>query len=296
MLSLRAKVSDKLKSQHTVHRLCQQLNVAMSGYRAHSNGKSPSPRQMKDWRLLVYIKAAHARGRGIYGALKIQAELAAQGLLVGLNRIKRLRKLHGIRCIHKKKFRVTTDSKHCLSVAPNLLDRQFTPTAPNQVWVTDITYIPTDEGWLYLAAVKDLHTCEIVGYAIGERMTVGLCIAALQIALLRRRPKAGLILHSDRGSQYCAKVYQQLLSAAGIIASMSRRGNCYDNAPMESFLGSLKNELIHQKTYVTRQAAIDEIVEYIEIFYNRTRRHTSLGNISPAQALKQFKLKQEEFV
>ncbi len=152
------------------------------------------------------------------------------------------------------------------------------------------------KGWLYLAGIKDLYSCEIVGYAIGERMTVDLCLTALQMALLRRNPKAGLILHSDRGSQYCAKVYQNRLSKAGIIASMSRRGNCYDNAPMESFWGSLKNELIHQKTYVTRQTAIDEIVEYIEIFYNRTRRHTSLGNISPAQALKQFMLKQDELV
>ena len=139
---------DKLKSQHAIHRLCQQLNVAMSGYLAHSNGKTPSPRQLEDRRLIVYIKAAHARGRGIYGALKIQTELAAQGLFVGLNRIKRLRKLHGIRCTHKKKYRVTTDSKHHMPVASHLLDRQFTPTVPNQVWVTDITYIPTDEGWL----------------------------------------------------------------------------------------------------------------------------------------------------
>ena len=177
-----------------------------------------------------------------------------------------------------------------------MLEQHFAVTRPNQVWVSDITYIWTNEGWLYLAGIKDLYSCEIVGYAIGERMTVELCIAALQMALLRRRPNAGLILHSDRGSQYCAKAYQQLLSVVGIIASMSRRGNCYDNAPMESFWGSLKNELIHQRTYARRQTAIDEIVEYIEIFYNRKRRHTSLGNISPAQALKQFKLKQEELV
>ena len=192
---------DKLKSQHAVQRLCQQLNVAMSGYLAHSHGKPSSERKQQDQRLLVYIRAAHARGRGIYGPLKIQTELAAQGVMAGINRIKRLRTLHGIRCTHKKKFRVTTDSKHLMPVARNLLDRQFACTAPNQVWVADITYIPTGEGWLYLAAVKDLYTCEIVGWSMDNRMTQTLVMDALTAAYWKKKPAPGLMHHSDRGSQ-----------------------------------------------------------------------------------------------
>ena len=279
---------DKLKSQHAIHRLCQQLNVAMSGYLAHSHGKTPSPRQLEDQRLIVYIKAAHARGRGIYGALKIQTELAAQGLFVGLNRIKRLRKLHGIRCTHKKKFRVTTDSKHRMPVAPNLLDRQFTPTAPNQVWVTDITYIPTGEGWLYLAAVKDLHTCEIVGWSMDSRMTQTLVMSALTAAYWKKKPQSGLLHHSDRGSQYCSAAYRALQASYGMQTSMSRKGNCWDNAPMESFFGTLKTESLHHYRFKTRANARRVIFEYIEVFYNRIRRHAKINNQSPNDFANQY--------
>ena len=170
--------------------------------------------------MIVYIKAAHARGRGIYGALKIQCRACGTRYLVGLNRIKRLRKMHGIACIHKKKFRVTTDSKHRMPVAPNLLDRQFTPAAPNQVWVTDITYIPTDEGWLYLAAVKDLHTCEIVGWSIDSRMTQKLVINALTTAYWKKKPQPRLLHHSDRCSQYCSVAYRALQVRYGMQTSM----------------------------------------------------------------------------
>ena len=221
---------DKLKSQYAAHRLCQQLNVSMSGYLTHSNGRPDSERKQQDQRLLVYIRAAHTRGRGTYGPLKIQTELATQGLFVGLNRIKRLRTLHGIRCTHKKKFRVTTDSKHRMPVAPNLLDRQFTPTAPNQVWVTDITYIPTGEGWLYLAAVKDLHTCEIVGWSMDRRMTQTLVMSALTAAYWKKKPPPGLLHHSDRGSQYCSAAYRALQASYGMQTSMSRKGNCWEFA------------------------------------------------------------------
>ena len=214
--------------------LCSQLNEPVSGYCAHRH-KPASPRQQEDQRLTIAIKTAHARGRGIYGPNKIQAELAAQGIYIGINRIKRLRKPAGIRCIHKRKFRVTTDSKHKLPIAPNLLNREFSPSAPNQVWVADITYIPTDEGWLYLAAVKDCHTCEIVGWAIDERMTKTLICDALRAAYWRKKPGAGLMHHSDRGSQYCSKAYRALQAGYKMQTSMSNKGDCWDNAPMESF-------------------------------------------------------------
>jgi len=208
--------------------------------------------------------------------------LAVDGLDIGLNRIKRLRRKNGLRCVQKKKFKATTDSKHKMPIAPNLLEQDFDVATPGQVWVADISYIPTDEGWLYLAGIKDLCTKEIVGYALSERMTHDLVGRALFRAVSSKRPAAGLIHHSDRGSQYCSRNYQKLLKQFGIVPSMSRKGNCYDNAPMESWFGTLKSELTHHRHYRTRHEAVREIVEYIEVFYNRQRRHAKLGNISPA--------------
>ena len=236
---------DQLRTKHPVRKLCDLLNVAKSGYQAWSSGKVIPPRKLEDLRLLVAIKAAHQRGRA-YGPSKIQSELADQGLLAGINRIKRLRKLHGIRCIHKKKFKITTDSKHNLPIAHNLLGRQFAQTtAPNQVWVTDITYIPTDEGWLYLAACKDLHTCEIVGWAMDSRMTKTLVLDALRAAYWRKKPKPGLMHHSDRGSQYCSEAYRALQASYGMKTSMSR---------WKAF-GTLKNESLHHYRFATREQA-----------------------------------------
>ena len=266
--------------------LCKQLNVAISGYSAYCNGKQPSPRKLEDLRLTLKIKAAHERGRRIYGASKIQSELAAQGVLVGVNRIKRLRKLANIKCIHKRKFRITTDSKHKLPIAPNLLNRQFTQSAPNKVWVADITYIPTDEGWLYLAAVKDLHTCEIVGWAMDERMTKSLACDALRAAYWRKKPSAGLMHHSDRGSQYCSKAYRALQVSYKMQTSMSRKGDCWDNAPMESFFGTLKTECLHHYKFKTRAEAKRVTFEYIEVFYNRIRRHAKINHQIPADFAK----------
>jgi putative transposase len=279
---------DQLRHQLPAYRLCDLLDVARSGYQAWCSGKFTSARKLADQRLLVFIKAAHAKGRGIYGALKIQAELAAQGIMAGVNRIKRLRKLHDIRCTHKKKFRVTTDSKHHLPVAPNLLDRQFAPLAPNRVWVTDITYIPTEEGWLYLAAVKDLHTCEIVGWSMDSRMTQTLVMDALTAAYWKKKPKPGLLHHSDRGSQYCSAAYRALQASYGMLTSMSRKGNCWDNAPMESFFGTLKTESLHHYCFRTREQARRIIFEYIEVFYNRIRRHAKINNQSPADFAIQY--------
>jgi len=261
--------------------LCRVFNVARSGFYAWLHRK-PSRRAQEDERLKIAIKAAHKRTRKSYSARRMQTELAADGFPAGRDRIIRLRKELNIHCIQKRKFKATTNSKHTLPVAENLLNQNFTPSVPNQVWVTDITYIPTQEGWLYLAGVKDVFTCEVVGYAMAERMTQDLVGRALFRAMQQKRPADGLIHHSDRGSQYCAHDYQKLLKQFGMISSMSRKGNCYDNAPMESFWGSLKNELVHHKRYATRNEAKASIQEYIEIFYNRQRRHSRLGNISPA--------------
>jgi putative transposase len=215
-------------------------------------------------------------------------DLSDHGVQVGLHRIKRIRKKLGLRCKQKRKFKATTDSKHNLPVAPNLLDRQFAVTAPNKAWVTDITYVATDEGWLYLAGVKDLFNGELVGYAMSERMTKNLVIQALFRAASAKRPAPGLLHHCDRGSQYCAHDYQKLLKQFGMTSSMSRKGNCWDNAPMESFWGTLKNELVHHRRFVTREQARQEITEYIEIFYNRIRRQARLGYLSPAAFTRKF--------
>jgi transposase InsO family protein len=193
-----------------------------------------------------------------------------------------------LRCKQTRKFKATTNSNHDLPVADNLLNQTFEPTWPNEAWVTDITYVQTGEGWLYVAGVKDVFTCELVGYAMGERMTQGLTAQALWRAVRNKRPQQGLIHHSDRGSQYCAHDYRKLLEQFGMHASMSRKGNCYDNAPMESFWGSLKNELVHHHRYATRADAQAAIQEYIESFYNRQRRHSRLGNVPPALFAENF--------
>ena len=230
----------------------------------------------------VEIKAADKRTRQVYGAEKLQHDLAEHGIRVGICRIKRIRRRLGIRCKQMRKFKATTNSKHTLPVADNILGQQFKVAAPNMVWVSDITYVPTNEGWLYVAAHKDLFTADIVGYAMGERLTRNLVSQSLFKAVAAKRPAKGLIHHSDRGSQYCSYEYRNILERFGLTASMSRKGNCYDNAPMESFWGTLKQELVHHRRYRTRQEAIQDITEYIEIFYNRQRLQPGLGFLSPA--------------
>ncbi len=249
----------------------------------------PTARRLADATLLAAIQVAHEKGRGNYGPLKITKELKAQGVVAGLNRIKRLRRQHGIICQRARKWKATTNSAHALPVAANLLDQRFDQVAaPNQVWVADITFIPTDEGWLYLAGVKDLYTCELVGWAMDSRMTKELTLTAWRMAYWKKKPAAGLIYHSDRGSQYCSHTYRDTLVGYGMRASMSRKGNCYDNAPMESFFGTLKMELTHHARYETREQARQEIFEYIEVFYNRIRRHARLNYYSPIEFEKQF--------
>lgn len=267
--------------------MCRVLGVSRSGY--YDWRERPlSERDQEDERLKVAIRVAHKRNRETYGVRRLQPELAADGFAAGRDRIDRLRKELGIRCKQKRKFKATTNSDHSLPVAPNLLEQTFTAERPNQVWLTDITYIGTEEGWLYLAGIKDMVSCEIVGYAMGARMTQELVGHALFRAVHAKCPPPGLIHHSDRGSQYCSHSYRKLLDQFNMQASMSRRGNCYDNAPMESFWGSLKNELVHHRHYATRAEAEASIREYIEIFYNRQRRHSRLGNLAPAVFAENF--------
>jgi len=257
------------------------LGVSASGYYAWQD-RPLSQHDREELRLELEIKAADRRTKHTYGADRLQGDLAKHGIRVGVCRIKRIRTRLGIRCKQKRKFKATTYSKHGLPVAENLLNQQFQVAEPNRVWLTDITYVPTDEGWLYLAGHKDLCTHEIVGYAMGERITKSLVSESLLRAIASKRPPKGLMHHSDRGSQYCSQEYRNLMDHFGIIVSMSRKGNCYDNAPMESFWGMLKQELIYHCRFRTRQEARQAITEYIELFYNRQRLQVKLGLLSPA--------------
>jgi putative transposase len=276
-----------LRLQYPLRLLCRMLEVSRSGYDAWQH-RRPSKRAQENARMEVVIQAAHVRTRHTYGPARLQAELREDGFPAGIGRIKRLRKKLGLRCTPVQRFTITTDSAHYLPVAENRLAQTFTATRPNETWLTDITYVPTGEGWLYLAGIKDLYTCEVVGHAMGARMTTDLVSHALVRAMEAKRPRPGLIHHSDRGSQYCAQDYQDQLQQFGLTPSMSRKGNCYDNAPMESFWGTLKNELVHHRRYATREQARREITEYIELFYNRQRRHSRLGNCSPAAFAQQW--------
>lgn len=236
---------------------------------------------MANRKLLEKIKAVHKESRETYGIDRIHGQLIVHGETCGRNRIARLMKCAGIQSKRRKKFKATTDSKHNHRVAKNLLDRNFVVERPNQVWTSDITYISTEEGWLYLAAVKDLYQKKIVGWSMGERITKELAVSALEMAVSRRHPEPGLIHHSDRGSQYASREYQRKLSDYGIQCSMSKKGDPWDNAPMESFFATLKTELIHHRKYRNRAEARADIFEYIEVFYNRIRLQSALGMKSP---------------
>ena len=279
----------ELRREYPVRVLCRVLAVSTSGFHAWLT-RAPSERARARARLQLAAQAAHQRTRQTYGAQRLQRELAADGFRVSLGTVKRVRRELGLRCVQqKKRFRVaTTDSKHRLPVAPDLLGQRFAVKRPDEAWTADITYVATAEGWLYAAAIKDLFAGEIVGRAFGERMTTDLVVRAFEQAVSARRPAAGLIHHSDRGSQYCSHEYQGLLAGHGMRASMSRKGNCYDNAPAESFWGTLKTELVHHRRYRTRAEAEREITEYIDLFYNRQRRQARLGYLSPAAYTQQF--------
>lgn len=261
--------------------MCEVLEVSRSGY--YSWLKRPeSNHSKKNRRLLSEIRIVHDRSRKTYGSPRVTVELCAQGILCSENRVARLMSVNGIRAKSKRKYRATTNSKHNYRVAPNILNREFNVTRSNTVWVSDITYIWTTEGFLYLAGVIDLYSRLVVGWSMGARITSELTSDALNQALGRRQPEPGLLHHSDRGSQYASDDYQSLLNDHRMICSMSRKGDCWDNAPMESFFATLKTELIHDERFVTREDAQAMIFEYIEMFYNRERRHSSLGYESPA--------------
>jgi putative transposase len=273
---------DEHRGRWPVRLQCAALGVSTAGYYAWRD-RPTSARQQRQGALLVEIRAVHAEFHARYGSPRVHAELAARGHRCCVNTVAKAMRDHGIRAKTAKKFRCTTDSNHDLPVAENLLGRQFDPGSPNEAWVADITYIPTREGWLYLAAVEDLYSRRVVGWSMAERLGSRLVVDALALAVERRLPGEGLLAHSDRGSQYASDHYQGLLARHGITCSMSRRADCWDNAPMESFFASLKKELVHGADFATRAEARAAVVEYIEVFYNMRRRHSSLGYVSPAE-------------
>lgn len=256
--------------------------MSESGYHAWAS-RPASPAERRRAELLAAIEQIHAEFKGRYGSPRMTAELNARGYPCTENTVAALMRAHRIKAKTTKRFVRTTDSRHGLPVAENLLDRDFAPAGPNLAWCADITYIPTADGWLYLAVVEDLFSRMIVGWSMGETMTSRLVVDALDMALRRRQPGEGLLAHSDRGSQYASDHYQRLLGKHGIVCSMSGVAQCWDNAPLESFFASLKKELVHHERYTTRQQAKASIFEYIEAFYNRVRRHSSLGFLSPEE-------------
>jgi putative transposase len=262
--------------------MCDTLDVSASGYYAWTN-RDESQAEQRRQELLGVIGEIHTEFKGRYGSPRMTAELNARDHDCSENMVARLMKSHGIRAKAPRRFVRTTDSKHRLPVAENLLDREFNPSGPNERWSADITYVPTREGWLYLAVVEDLFSRMIVGWSMDETMESRLVVDALEMAVKRRRPKAGLLSHSDRGSQYASDHYQRVLSSAGLVCSMSGLGQCWDNAPVESFFGSMKRELVGKELFVSREHARAEIFEYLEVFYNRVRRHSSLGFLSPLE-------------
>ena len=270
------------KAKHSVRMLCRVLRVSPSGYYAWRQ-RSPESRAQRDAALAVHIRAIHKRSRCTYGSPRIHAELKREGLAVGRKRVARIMRHEGLEAAPRKRFRTTTDSKHSLPVAPNLLQRQFDVTDVNRAWVTDITYVWTWQGWLYLAVVVDLFSRRVVGWAADEHMRTELVLDALGMAIARRRPAPGLVHHSDRGSQYASHRYREELERHGLVASMSRKGDCWDNAVAESFFGTIKTELLDRRPWPTRQGARGAVAEYIELFYNPQRLHSHLGYISPAE-------------
>lgn len=281
------------RDSYPLQRLCAAVQVSDSGFASWQGGEGPT-KWLSDRALLERIREIHEETKAAYGSPRIYQELKACGIPAGKGRVERLMRQNGLRGRHKRRFKATTDSKHALPVSPNRLQQNFETERPDQVWTADITYLATGEGWLYLAIVLDLYSRQIVGWAMRERMTKDLVIDALRMAWFRRRPRPGLIHHSDRGSQYCSHEFQKQLAEYGMLASMSRKGNCWDNAPSESFFNSLKNERVHGTRYETRDAARADVFEYIEVFYNRLRRHTALGGISPVSCYEAWLKQQSE--
>jgi len=262
--------------------MCEVLQVSRSGYYDWA-GRKESAHAAADRVLAAEIRAAHAGSRGRYGSPRVHAELRAHGRRVGRKRVARLMRENGLSARRKRRFRRTTDSAHSFPVAPNLLERNFSAAAPDRVWLADLTYVWTAEGWLYLAIVLDLFSRRVVGWAMADHLGHELALAALDMAIARRRPRPGLVHHSDRGVQYAAHGYRRRLSEHRMLCSMSRKGDCWDNAPMESFYSTLKGELVDQRDYLTRDEARADVFQYVEGFYNRRRLHSAIGYMTPEQ-------------
>ena len=278
---------------------CEVLGVSPSGYHERKTRElsdtSRPRRSVSNDALLLHIRAIHAESKGEYGWPRVWKELLARGIRVGKERVQKLMQLHGIKARAKRKYKATTDSGHSLPIAPDLLKRDFTPGAPDRAWSSDITYIATDEGWLYLTVVIDLFSRQVVGWSMKPHMTTDLVLDALRMAWFRRRPEAGLIFHSDRGRQYCSMDLRRALQTYGMRASMSRKGDCWDNAVSESLWGSLKVARLHGRRFRTRREAMDEVVDWLT-FYNHRRIHSTLGYVSPMQFERAWLAAQEKRV
>jgi putative transposase len=270
------------KAQYPVRLLCEVLDVSRSGYYAWID-RPPAPKTISDARLVLEIKAAMVRGRGAYGSPRVHRDLRARGLCVGKKRVERLMHENGLVGRQKRRFVHTTDSRHEHPIAPNVLGRNFEVEAANKAWVGDVTYIPTGEGWLYLAVLLDLFSRRIVGWATSATNDRELALRALNQALRTRRPRAGLVHHTDRGSPYASDDYRSMLNLHAITASMSRTGDCYDNAVAESFFATLKAEHVDHESFATRDVGTASIGDYIETFYNCARRHSHVGYVSPIE-------------
>ena len=279
---MKYKFIEKHRSLFAVEKMCRALKISKSGYYAWSF-RPKSTRAVANEKLDTHIKAIYEQSKGSYGSPRITKTLNNQEITCSENRVADRMRKNGIKAKTKKRFKVTTNSKHNHPIARNLLNQDFTAQSPDQVWASDITYIWTREGWLYLAVILDLFSRRIVGWAMSHRLGQDLVLNAFQQALWRRRPRHGIIFHSDQGVQYACKAFRNLLKEHKFIQSMSSRGNCYDNAVVESFFHTLKTELVYFETYYTREEARNSIFEYIEIFYNRTRMHSTLCYCSPAQ-------------
>lgn len=277
---MRFQFIDEHRDEFPIRRLCKELNVSSSGYYAWRT-RPASAREMANQKLYNKIKTVYKENHEVYGSPRIYRELKDQGVSCSENRIARLMRLRNLKAKQSRRFKSTTKRNRAHKAAPNLLKRDFEAQQPDQKWLADITYIATQEGWLYLAAILDLYTRRIVGWAMAERMTSDLTLTALNMALQQRQPTAGLIHHSDQGSQYTDQAYQALLKDHDIQVSMNGVGTWYDNAPMESFFGTLKSELVYLRVYHTRTEARTDLFSYIESFYNRRRRHSALGYLSP---------------
>ena len=273
---------DAKRAEVPIETACAVLDVSVSGFYAWKR-RPASARQSDDMVMLAHIRSEFATSNETYGSPRMHAELKESGLAIGLHRVARLMSENGLKARQKTRFKKTTDSDHGGPVASNILDQDFTAEAPDQKWGVDISYVWTAEGWLYLAIVLDLFSRKIVGWHLSDRMKRGLAIDALRRAIALRQPPAGLIHHSDRGSQYCSADYRRLLRDHGFVASMSGRGNCYDNAMVESVFKTIKSELVWRTSFASRDQASKAIGQYIEGFYNPRRRHSSLGYVSPAK-------------